>query len=207
MDWNGPCFWSVCTPESGLRKSLTGLCPGVLKNQHRPHWRGSFWKMYPGQRHLFCLQLLAFSPAIDFVLSYTWYYERRGYLFCSPNQAWLGGAISAVMKSVFQARSAMVRSPCPPAPSSKRHFLLSLKKSVSIHAGPESSRLKLPTVHQNPGWKFFCLQAYRLWPGVSRNRSETFSEKPWGSCAVWTNIWYETGAWWLRATLAAMLDE
>lgn len=65
------------------------------------------------RRHLFCLRLLVFSQGIDFVLSYTWYYERKGYLFTSPNQAWLGRAISAVMKSIFQARSTMVRSPAP----------------------------------------------------------------------------------------------
>lgn len=64
-------------------------------------------------RRLFCLQLLVFSQGIDFVLSYTWYYEWRGYLFTSPNQAWLGRTISAVMKSIFQARSTMVTSPTP----------------------------------------------------------------------------------------------
>lgn len=64
-------------------------------------------------RYLFCLHLLVFSLGIDFVLSYTWYYEWEGYLFTSPNQAWLGRAISAVMKSIFQARSTMVRSPAP----------------------------------------------------------------------------------------------
>lgn len=64
-------------------------------------------------RRLFCLQLLVFSQGIDFVLSYTRYYEWRGYLFTSPNQAWLGRTISAVMKSIFQARSTMVRSPAP----------------------------------------------------------------------------------------------
>ncbi len=52
-----------------------------------------------------------FSLGIDFVLSYTWYNEWREYLFSSSNQAWLARAISAAMKSVFQARSTMVRSP------------------------------------------------------------------------------------------------
>lgn len=52
-----------------------------------------------------------FSLGIDFVLSYTWYYEWKEYLFSSPNQAWLGRAISAALKSVLQARSTMVRSP------------------------------------------------------------------------------------------------
>lgn len=205
MDSNGLCFWRFCTPKSVLWKSLMGLCPGVLKNLHYPHWRGSFWKMYSSQRHLLCLQLLVFIPAIDFVLSYTWYYERRRYLFCSPNQAWLGGAISAVMKSVFQARSTMVRSACPPAPSSKRHFLLSLK-SVNIHT---ASKFKSSTSNcpLKPRMEIFCLEAYRLWPSVSCNRSETFLKKPWGSCVVWTNIWYETGAWWLWATFVAMVDE
>lgn len=59
------------------------------------------------------------------------------------------------MKSVFQARSAMVRSPCPAAPSSKRHFLLSLKKSVNIHAGPKVHVLNFQLSSRTRDGNFF----------------------------------------------------
>lgn len=184
---NGPLSWSI-------KKISTTLTE-----------KANFEKMYSSQRHLFCLQLLVFTPAIDFVLSYICHYERRRYLFCRPNQAWLGWAISAVMKSIFQARSTMVRNACPPAPSSKRHFLLSLK-SVNIYMALKF-KSSISNCPPELGMEYFCLEAYRLWPGVSCNCSETFLKKPWSSCVVWTNIWYETGVWWLRATFAAMLEE
>lgn len=66
-----------------------------------------------------------------------------------PNQAWLGRAISAVMKSAFQARSAMVRSPAlqpfiketfPPLCEVCQHHAAqssSFKLSLSVQTGVE----------------------------------------------------------------------
>lgn len=99
-----------------LKRDILGhILYGGIKNPRQRRGGLVLKNVLQGElrRHLFCLRLLVFSQGIDFVLSYTWYYERKGYLFTSPNQAWLGRAISAVMKSIFQARSTMVRSPAP----------------------------------------------------------------------------------------------
>ena len=95
----------------------------VSNNPCQCHWWTHSEKCITARAETFVLPLAITvqSIAIDFVLGYTWYYEWREYLFSSPNQAWLGRAISTAMKSVFQARSTMVRSPAL-QPSIKETF-------------------------------------------------------------------------------------
>lgn len=141
--------------------------------------------LHPEPRHLFCLRLLASSSGIDFVLSYTWYYEWREYLLSSPNQAWLGRAISAAMKSVFQARSTMVRSPALQPPSSKRHFLRH-EESLNIR----KPKVQVQKFHcpRRGGWKFVLgLIVFGLLSGCNYSETSSKSHK----ALVWFGQTYD----------------